>query len=70
MRFSDYKTVKETAEEWGVTERWVLMYCNAGRIPGAIRPARDWFIPCATAKPADGRRNNHRWPKKEGQAHE
>lgn len=55
-RFSDYKTVKETAREWGVTERWVMMYCRGGRIPGAFMVGHLWLIPRDAEKPTDGRR--------------
>ncbi|GHV42118.1 hypothetical protein FACS189490_10400 [Clostridia bacterium] len=64
-KFFDYKTVKEAATEWGISERRVLMYCQAGRIPGLVNPGRIWFIPRDAVKPADGRVNNRRHPRKE-----
>ena len=62
----DYITVRQTAEKWGVTPRQVQGLLKAGRIPGAIRPARDWLIPKDAKKPEDGRKNNRRQPKKKG----
>jgi hypothetical protein len=37
FRFTDYKTVKEAADEWSVTERRVAMSCKSGRISNAIK---------------------------------
>ena len=59
----DYIVIKEAAEKWGVSERRVQQFCEAGRIPGAVKPSRDWLIPHDAAKPADGRINNRRRPK-------
>jgi predicted site-specific integrase-resolvase len=61
----DYLTVRQTAEKWGITPRQVQSLLKAGRIPGAVQPARDWLIPIDTVKPEDGRKNNRRYPKKE-----
>lgn len=63
-KFTDYKTPEETAAEWGVTLRMVHLYCAVGRIPGVIKLGRMWLIPRDAAKPADGRANNRRQPKK------
>jgi hypothetical protein len=60
----DYITVRQAAEKWDVTIRWVQALLKAGRIPGAVQPARDWLIPQDAEKPADGRVNNRRQPKK------
>jgi hypothetical protein len=65
VKFTDYKRIQETAEEWGVTRRMVLLYCTAERIPGAVKSGGIWFIPRNAEKPADGRVNNRRRPKKE-----
>lgn len=63
LRFTDYKTVKEAADEWNVTERWVAMSCKSGRVSGAIKKGMIWLIPNDAIKPADGRKNNRRQPK-------
>lgn len=51
----EYKTLKETAERWGITARMVNHYCVAGRIEGAVRFNGVWAIPKEAAKPKDGR---------------
>lgn len=56
----DYMTLKEAAEKWGVTPRWINYYCTAGRIPGAMKVATIWLIPNDTEKPADGRRKENK----------
>ena len=66
----EYMTAKEIAAKWNITPRRVAYLCETARIPGAVRPARDWFIPRDAEKPADGRVNNRRQPKKEGIANE
>jgi hypothetical protein len=53
------------AEKWGVSVRRIQQLCETERIPGAVRPARDWLIPKNAVKPPDGRVNNRRQPKKE-----
>ena len=52
----DYMTLKEAAEKWGVTSRWINYYCAAGRIPGAVKMGTVWLIPKNAQKPADKRR--------------
>jgi excisionase family DNA binding protein len=66
----DYLTARQTAEKWGVSLRWVQDLLKKERIPGAIRPGNEWLIPKDADKPADGRVNNRRQPKKEAPAHE
>ncbi len=51
----NYITTKEAAEKWGISDRRILQYCNAGRIPGAIKKGNLWLIPADAAKPKDGR---------------
>ena len=46
-----YKTVKETAEAWGVTVRYVNMCVADGRIFGAVRMGNMWLIPKDAEKP-------------------
>jgi len=63
VKLTDYKTIAETAVEWSVSTRMIHHYCNAGRIPGAIKVSRIWIIPRDAVKPEDGRKNNRRRPK-------
>lgn len=51
----DYITVREAAEKWCVTERWVQKLCEEDRIKGAVRFSRVWMIPKIAEKPIDGR---------------
>ena len=51
----DYMTLKEAAEQWGVTPRRVNYYCAGERIPGAVKMAGIWLITKTAEKPIDGR---------------
>ena len=46
-----YLTVPQTAERWACSESRVLQWARAGRIKGAIKPARDWLIPDKAMRP-------------------
>ena len=48
-------TIKEAAAAWGITERRVNALCKAGRISGAYKEGRQWFIPDSSQKPMDKR---------------
>ena len=48
-------TIKEAAAAWAITERRVNELCKAGRISGAYKKGRQWFIPDGTQKPMDKR---------------
>lgn len=50
-----YTTIKEVAEQWGITPRRVQVLCNKGKIPGAEKFGRDWAVPRNAEKPEDGR---------------
>ncbi len=51
----EFRTIKETADQWGVTTRCVQMLCSAGRIDGAEKFGRDWAIPTDAVRPKDKR---------------
>lgn len=51
----DYLTVKEAGEKWNVSGRMVTIYCNTGKINGAIKKGNLWLIPMGAEKPLDGR---------------
>lgn len=53
----DYISVKEAAERWGVSERWVQKFCVEDRIPNVLRFGRSWMIPRDSERPIDLRRN-------------
>ena len=48
-------TIKEAAAAWGITERRVNELCKTGRIAGAYKESKQWFIPNDTQKPRDRR---------------
>lgn len=56
----EYLTVKEMGEKWGLSSRMVTVYCNEGRIPGAIKKGNLWLVPENAIKPEDNRKNNGR----------
>ncbi len=45
-------SVKEAAEKWGVTPRYVQMACKDGLIEGATQWGRAWMIPSDSKRPA------------------
>lgn len=50
-----YKTIKEIAEEWKLSERRVQILCSEGRIEGAEKLGREWAIPVNAKRPKDSR---------------
>lgn len=59
----DYLTASEVSKEWNISSRMVAYYCETGRIEGAIKKGKIWFIPSDSKKPTDKRRSN-KAPKK------
>ena len=51
----DYATIKEFAQKWNVSIRWVQQMCASGRILGVKRFGNVWAIPKNTTKPKDAR---------------
>ncbi len=45
-------SVKEAAEKWGVTPRYIQMACKDGLIEGAVQWGRAWMIPSDAKRPA------------------
>lgn len=54
----NYISVKQAAENWGMSSRRVQILCNQGRIEGAQRVGNSWTIPEVAQKPIDGRRKD------------
>lgn len=50
-----FMTVKQAAENWGISDRRIRVLCSEGKIPGAYQEGRGWKIPTDAEKPADGR---------------
>lgn len=55
MTISGYMTIKEAAEKWSVSVRWVQMLCSDGKIEGAVKFGHAWAIPRDMEKPEDKR---------------
>lgn len=55
MAINEYMTIKEAAEKWGVTIRWVQELCAKHKVEGAVKFGKAWAIPRDTDKPADSR---------------
>ena len=51
----EYKSVKEIALLWNISDRRVRQLCVDGKVPGAYRNGRAWQIPSEAEKPEDGR---------------
>lgn len=49
----DYISVKELAEKWKLSERWIQKLCEDGRIDGVQRFGRSWMIPKEAEKPGN-----------------
>ena len=58
----EYRTVREMAQKWNVSERLVQKYCARGRIQGARKFGVSWGIPEDARKPGDLRK-----PEKKGE---
>lgn len=50
-----YLSIRETAEKWGLSVRWVQTLCSTGRIEGVTRIGNMWVIPDDAKKPKDAR---------------
>lgn len=50
-----YMTIKEVAEVWEITPRRIQILCSEGRIDGAEKVGKMWFIPTSAEKPKDAR---------------
>lgn len=53
----EYRGVRETAENWGISMRLVQRLCSAGRIEGAKKLGNSWLIPTTVQKPFDPRKS-------------
>ena len=58
-----YLSIRQTAEKWGVSTRWVNDLCADGRIPGATKIGSYWAIPDDAQKPRDARVKSGRYIK-------
>lgn len=51
----DYRSIKEFSDKWGIKERRIRVLCQEGRILGARKIGKTWFIPSEAEKPIDKR---------------
>lgn len=51
----NYLTVKEVGERWSISGRMVTVYCNNGKVKGAVKKGNPWLIPADAEEPLDGR---------------
>ncbi|MDO4975032.1 MAG: DNA-binding protein [Alphaproteobacteria bacterium] len=52
---TEYMTLKETSEKWGIGARRINTLCVEGRIPGAQKIGNMWVVPEDAEKPKDKR---------------
>lgn len=50
---SPYMTVSQAADALECSPARILQWIHGGRIPGAIKPARDWLIPANAKRPEE-----------------
>lgn len=50
-----YSTIKDTADRWKVSVRWVQELCAQGKIDGAVKFGHAWAIPDDAERPEDNR---------------
>lgn len=58
-------TVKEASDRWDISERRITELCRQGRIGGACKEGKAWFIPDDAYKPEDKRVKSGKYIKKE-----
>ncbi len=57
-------TVKQAAKLWSISERRVTVLCREGRIEGAKKIGKSWYIPIEAQKPEDCRVKSGAYRKK------
>lgn len=60
----EYKSIREMAEEWGISKRRIQVLCVQNRIEGAVRIGYSWAIPANAKKPEDARIKNGKYIKR------
>ena len=61
-----YLSIRQTADKWNLSARWISDLCNAGRIPGAMKIGSYWAIPEDAERPKDERIKSGRYVKTKG----
>jgi hypothetical protein len=52
---TEFMTIKETSEKWGIGARRINSLCSEGRIKGSQKLGNMWIIPKNAEKPKDER---------------
>lgn len=47
----EYKSIREMADEWGISKRRIQVLCSENRIEGAVRIGYLWAIQANAKKP-------------------
>ena len=51
----DYMILKQLADQWGITPKYLQALCREGKIEGAYKNGHLWMIPVNTPRPVDHR---------------
>ena len=60
----EYKSIREMADEWGISKRRIQVLCSENRIEGAVRIGYLWAITANAKKPKDARIKSGKYRKK------
>lgn len=60
----EYLSIRQVAEQWGLSPRRINVLCSEGRIVGATKIGSYWAIPADAVKPIDARIKSGRYVKK------
>lgn len=60
----EYKSIREMADEWGISKRRIQVLCSENRIEGAVRIGYSLAIPANAKKPKDARIKSGKYRKK------
>ncbi len=56
----NYISIKEAANNWGISERRIQKLCEENRISGVARFGHSWAIPASVEKPKDARKKYYK----------
>ena len=59
----EYKSIREMADEWGISKRRIQVLCSENRIEGAVRIVYLWAIQANAKKPKDVRIKSEKYRK-------
>jgi hypothetical protein len=59
----EYKSIREMADEWGISKRRIQVLCSENRIEDAVRIGYLWAIQANAKKPKDVRIKSEKYRK-------